>query len=131
MSLPPSVRHENTNNYTECSYTHHWDIGGCNTVQWQVVWPKIVEDARLILEAADVLVTGPVDDEMGQITPPLVDVNEGIALNGVADDSHDGFFVGPGDQSHFCKTLQKPYDLVVACILLRTYMLAPNHVRVQ
>lgn len=76
------------------------------------------------------LVSGP-GDETDEVTSPLIDVDKGIHLNGVADDSHEAFEVGPELHGAFCKTLQKPYDLVVACILLRMHMLAPRIVRVK
>ncbi|SPO01535.1 uncharacterized protein DNG_04208 [Cephalotrichum gorgonifer] len=99
-------------------YTHYWDTYGWDSLQWQMAWPKLIDDARLILAAADVLVSGP-DGGPDEITAPLTDVDKGILLNGVADDSHEPFRIGPSDRSAFCKTLQKPYDLVVASILLR------------
>ncbi|MBE3043989.1 hypothetical protein IMZ48_15750 [Candidatus Bathyarchaeota archaeon] len=76
------------------------------------------------------LVSGPPDDETGGVTPPTVDDKE-ISLNGVADDAHEDFSISRKTRSGFCKTLQKPYDLVVACILLRMYMNAPNNVKVS
>ncbi|PKS05431.1 hypothetical protein jhhlp_008807 [Lomentospora prolificans] len=111
-------------------YTHYFEVHGWKSVQWQICWPLLIQDARLILEAADVLVGGP-GNGAGEVTRPVVDIDEGIWINGVADDQHEDFVLGRKSRDGFCKTLMKPYDLVVACILLRAYMLAPVNVTVS
>lgn len=58
--------------------------------------------------------------------PPIVDVNEGIYINAVDDDPYEDFILNESEPGGFCKTGQRPYDRVVACVLLRAYRLAPN-----
>lgn len=97
---------------------------------WRVAWPALIESTRLILEAADVSVCRD-DEDKDELIPPTVDVEEGIYLNGIADDGHEPFILAPNHQDGFCKTMEKPYDVVVACIILRAYMLAPTNVEVR
>lgn len=129
MSIVISIVQRNSiTNFHTISYTHYFDVYGWGSIQWQVAWAKLIEDTRLILEAADVPVCGP-GSEDDNLTSPLVDVTKGIWINGVADDSHEPFVLG-AEHDGFCKTLMKPYDVIVASILLRTYMLCPNNVEV-
>jgi hypothetical protein len=100
------------------SYTHYYTIHGWNTLDWQLVWSQLLEDVRLILEASDVLLSG-LSNEETTITPPIVDKDEGIIFNGFADDCHETFVLSAKCPSGFVKTNRKPYDLAVACVLLR------------
>lgn len=53
-------------------------------------------------------------------------------LNGVGPEGHEPLLIGKhGTSSEFTKTARKPYDIVVTCILLRAWMLAPNCIEVQ
>ncbi|KAH8811262.1 heterokaryon incompatibility protein-domain-containing protein [Xylogone sp. PMI_703] len=101
-------------------YSHYFTVCGWDTDEWQMIWPKLVQDVRLVLEAVDVL-----------IDRSIVDTNKGIYFNGVADEGHETFFLGQSSQKGSIKTLRKPYDLVVACVLLRAYLLAPNNFRLR
>lgn len=94
---------------------------------WQTGWAKLIEEVPLILEAADVLVCGPSNN--GQDLPPTANIEEGIYINGVASDGHEAFRLSYGQRSqhNFVKTLMKPYDTAISCILLRAYLLAPNN----
>ncbi|KAK0631041.1 heterokaryon incompatibility protein-domain-containing protein [Bombardia bombarda] len=81
------------------------------------------------MEAADVMLRGPmIEDDKSVHTPVVVDVDQGIEFNGVGDDSHELFVLSEYKHHEFVKTLQKPYDTPVACILLRAYHLAPDNV---
>jgi hypothetical protein len=108
------------------SYTHYYTVHGWDMLEWQQAWPQLLDDTRLILEASDILLSGPTEDN-APITAPIVDEKEGIFINGVADDSHEPFIL-PGHG--FVKTVRKPYDLVVACVLLRAFRLAPSCIEV-
>ncbi|EFQ87815.1 hypothetical protein P3342_012365 [Pyrenophora teres f. teres] len=58
--------------------------------------------------------------------PPIIHVTNGIYLNGADGDDHEDFVFHYELGSHlneFCKTVRKPYDLVVTTILLRASML--------
>ena len=46
---------------------------------WKEIWPTLVSDVRVILEAADV----DIGDRNGKPVPPLVDEQDGIRLNGI------------------------------------------------
>jgi hypothetical protein len=85
----------------------------------------------MILEAADVLVTGPSKD-YSQLTPPIADLTDGIWFNGLAEDGHEPLSIRRKERPRcFVKTARKPYDLAVACVLLRAYMLAPSVVELR
>lgn len=85
----------------------------------------------MILEAADVPVRGPWVDS-SQITPPLVDDVEGIFFNGIAADGHEPLRISRKEKRKcFVKTARKPYDIAVACTLLRAYLLAPSLLELQ
>jgi hypothetical protein len=114
------------------SYTHHYAIRNWNSEEWQSIWPQLIEDTNLILEASDVPVCGPfVDNQPGVLQPPMVSFEKGIKLNGVWDDANDPFILSAEPHHGWCKTNEKPYDLAVACILLRAYMLAKDQVYVK
>lgn len=93
----------------------------------------MIEDTRLIIEASDVLICGESswDAEDKVIPAPIVDSDKGIYINGVANDGHEPLVLDKHDNDGFCKTLQKPYNDVVACVLLRASVLAPDVFRVQ
>lgn len=84
----------------------------------------------MILEAADILVTGPLDDD-SRLTPAVADSIRGIWFNGVAEDEHEPFLLSREVQKESCKTYRKPYDVAVACVLLRAYLLAPGIVELR
>ena len=46
---------------------------------WKEIWPTLVSDVRVILEAADV----DIGDGNDEPEPPLVDERDGIRLNGI------------------------------------------------
>lgn len=84
----------------------------------------------MILEAADVLVTGPLNDD-SRLTPPVADPVRGIWFNGVAEDAHEPFRLSQEVQKDWCKTARKPYDIAAACVLLRAYLLSPSSVKLR
>jgi hypothetical protein len=118
------------------SYTHYYEIkGGWQTPEWQEAWPKLIQDASLILKATDAPITGnpsgEVDYKLNKeiVEPPIVDIKNGIQFNGVEGDACEPFILNEEicqDEMVFCKTRRLRYDTPVACILLRAYMLAPN-----
>jgi hypothetical protein len=66
-------------------------------------------------------------EEGGDIpNPPTVDIDEGICINGVEGNSYEDFILKESEPVGFCKTGRRAYDLVVTCVLLRAYRLAPN-----
>ncbi|PYH88936.1 hypothetical protein BO71DRAFT_390651 [Aspergillus ellipticus CBS 707.79] len=107
-------------------YTHYYHIRDPHHPEWHSAWPRIVHDARRILDMVAVPLSGPT--EYSDIVTPVQLSEDGIYLNGVDKASHEPMRltrtapVGFG----FVKTALKPYDLVVAAILLRAAMLAPT-----
>ncbi|KAI8931216.1 hypothetical protein NX059_011565 [Plenodomus lindquistii] len=102
------------------SYTHYW-----NSIIWGAKWPQFLEDAKLIAAEAGVPLshTGASDD------PPVFD-EQRIFFNGSPGDDFETFELysaGYGGRG-FCKTGRRPYDVVVAAILLRAFMVARMHV---
>lgn len=112
-----------------CSYTHYWSIVDWDSPEWQKAWPQLIKDVPLVIDAAGIEISGPTEDEE-IVTPPRIDLKEGIWLNGVSDDAHEPIVIKDGKWT-FCKTARKPYDVVVITILLRAAMLAPNQFEVR
>jgi len=92
-------------------YTHYWR-------GWVTFSESFIEDVQTIITHSGVSIC----DWDGENSKPVVDDSE-IRLNG--DDSedegsHESFHLYPGvNHRTFCKTARKPYDVVVATILLR------------
>lgn len=118
-------------------YSVYWGLHDWHG-EWQETWPQLIEDAKLIIEAADVLVCGPTPeqfprhylnkqvDEDIDFYPPICEIEDGIWLNGLAEDGHEAFILRRSHRDDSCKTLFKPYDTIVGCILLRAYQLQPD-----
>lgn len=111
-------------------YTHYYSVLDAHTAEWQAAWPKLIEEVPLIIEAADAHICGPTENGE-DLAPPIANVDDGIAFNGVADDSHETFHLSREAQYYFVKTLQKPYDTAVACVLLRAHLLCPNNFKLS
>ena len=114
---------------TQDSYTHYYEVLDWHSVEWQTAWPQLIQDVHLILEAADVLVQGPLDAG-NELLSPVVDVKDGICFNGVANDRHEDFRLSELWDDFSVKTLQKPYDVAVSCVLIRAHVLAPNQIQI-
>ncbi|KAJ6019690.1 hypothetical protein N7522_001757 [Penicillium canescens] len=110
-------------------YTHYYNVNNWDSPEWRAAWRQLIEDVPEIIQEAGVPLTGMYTPE-DIITPVLVDLERGIGLNGIGDDGHETFrLCKPGEWS-FCKTARKPYDIVVSCIILRAWKLAPLHIGV-
>ena len=99
-------------------YTHYFSIE--EPTLWEAAWPQLIEDANLIIELANI----PLEQRNDHSNPSI---ERGIWINDVQDDAHEPFILskfGSADETGFCKTARKPYDLVVSAILMRTKMLA-------
>lgn len=91
-------------------YTHYWRHGDIAPEDWAA----LVADADRIVEAAEV----PVNHNIS---------TKEIWLNGASPDSFESFALRPEATGFsFCKTEQRPYDLVVATILLRAHAIIPG-----
>ncbi|GIJ98457.1 hypothetical protein Aspvir_000574 [Aspergillus viridinutans] len=106
-------------------YTHYYTVENTSSPEWKAAWPQLVEDAQKIVDNSSVPIGGPDFDEPG---PPVIDVHQGIHLNGVGDDGYESLCLDRHGNAgfSFVKTAYRPYDEVVACILLRAAVLAPN-----
>lgn len=91
-------------------YTHYWR-------GWVTLSDSFITDVQAIIEQSGVTIAG----WDGEGEPTLT--NEEIRLNGsvVGDNDHETFLLinGVNRSTSFCKTAHKPYDIVVAAILLR------------
>lgn len=112
---------------TSNSYTHYWGVRDWESPKWQEAWAQLIKDVPKIIEETKVKLSGPTDDE-DVVTPVVVDIEEGIYLNGAQDGAYEPFIISKKDTGsfNFCKTARRPYDAVVTCILLRAWMLAPD-----
>lgn len=111
---------------TRDSYTHYYAILGWDTPEWQKAWTQLIQDVPNIIKEARVPLSGPTEDE-DKITPVVIDSEQGIDLNGVRGNAHEPFILRKPGAWTFCKTAQKPYDVVVTSILLRIWILAPKN----
>ncbi|ODM18595.1 hypothetical protein SI65_05212 [Aspergillus cristatus] len=125
-------------------YTHYYNIQNWDSPEWTRAWPQLIHDVPSIISAANIplqredptLTTTPADaedttDEEIPPQPPLVDINKGIKLNGAEDQGFEDLILARGSPKWFVKTNRRPYDKVVACVLLRAYMLAPGQFRLR
>ncbi|KAM7202261.1 Heterokaryon incompatibility protein (HET) domain containing protein [Rhypophila sp. PSN 637] len=94
-------------------------------------WPQLVQDARLIIEAAGIDLTGNWNPR-DELIPPIVNLDQ-VCFNGLAEDGHDPFIFGPNPTTpsgepvdvpvESVKTNRKPYNLPIATFLLRAHYL--------
>lgn len=103
-------------------YTHYWKIRG--TIDPEN-WANIVDDAKKLVEKSPVKIVYEYD------TTDAPQVNDSaIHLNGQGDDGHETFCLMPGmTDFEFCKTANKPYDLIV-CAILAVAASHTNYIRV-
>lgn len=116
---------------TNNSYTHYYKVEDWSSPEWQTAWPQLIQDTSTIIDAVpDIPLSGPcsVTFEEGRDipNPPIVDIDDGICINGVEEESYEDFILKESEPRGFCKTGRRAYDLVVTCVLLRAYRLAPN-----
>ncbi|KAH1498859.1 hypothetical protein KXV92_003254 [Aspergillus fumigatus] len=128
LSLSPLTTYSETHRRWDI-YTHYYTVDNTSSREWQTAWPQLVEDAQKNIDSASIPIGGP-DFDAG---PPIIDVKQGIHLNGVGDDGHEPLCLDRHGNAgfSFIKTARKPYDEVVACILLRAAVLAPTCVRLS
>ncbi|PCG91603.1 Hypothetical protein PENO1_092960 [Penicillium occitanis (nom. inval.)] len=112
-------------------YTHYYKVKDWSAPEWQTAWPQLIQDTSTIIDAVPAIpLSGPASvtfEEGGDIpNPPTVDIDEGICINGVEGNSYEDFILKESEPMGFCKTGRRAYDLVVTCVLLRAYRLAPN-----
>ena len=86
-------------------YTHYFENNSINKKSWSA----FIEDVQAIIKQAP-----------SEIALDVVINDKDISINGVDDDSHETLYINRDTTSdfEFCKTARKPYDLVVAAILV-------------
>ncbi len=92
-------------------YTHYWTFGAFIE---EKAHKKALQDCRKVIKASPV----PLGNWEGTGKPKLQD---GFNFNGVGADAHENLMMGkePNRENWFCKTAQKPYDIVVvACLCI-------------
>jgi hypothetical protein len=106
-------------------YTHYWYQKGNVAPE---VWGKITEAVEKIIAATPKV---EIKREYNSISPPLINKQE-ITFNGIGDLGHETFWLtreqqptpqwqttpNPLGTFSFCKTANKPYDLLVCATLL-------------
>lgn len=122
------------------SYTHYHGVRNAKSREWKKAWKQLIQDIPLIIERAGIPLQGPppspappmqsADSEQRHnilpVSPPLIDLKKGIYINGVEPNSCDPLCLHPDGTSWSVKTASKPYDIVVSCVLLRAFLLAPH-----
>jgi hypothetical protein len=103
-------------------YTHYVKSAGVDAE----LWAKFLGDVRKVVLAANV----PIQEESDNPNSPVLDDKE-IRFNGVEDAGHETFCLTRHGGDMFCKTAQKPYDLVVCSILIAAKARFPNGIRVR
>lgn len=97
-------------------YTHYWIY---NDPQPEGIQKALTNIRAIILDQMAIL-AGP--DGEGK---PEMDEN-GICFNGIGDDGCEAFYVDrePENGFNFCKTYERPYDVVVtACLIVLQHFL--------
>lgn len=100
-------------------YTHYWRLAKIS--QHSTRFEACAKDMRKIIEAAPQLgitLCGPSGDASMPVEFETDDEGRPfIAINGKGADSHESFHWPPTEDFDFCKTAEKPYDvIVVACL---------------
>jgi hypothetical protein len=94
-------------------YTHSWEGPvNCSVPRWE----KLQEDLQKVMAARGI----PLADGSGDRgTVPRVRGRE-ICFNGVGAQAHETFAISHGQNREFgfCKTAQKPYDIIVVAALV-------------
>lgn len=114
-------------------YTHYWTMTRNLSAD---AWAEVSTDIAEILKYVEHTFGLPLGDGSGDAhTRPLLD-SKGIDFNGLGDDSHESFVIGPKRVktwehgtlgSNFCKTAHKPYDIAVtACLCYLDSCLEPR-----
>ncbi len=97
-------------------YTHYWSNKGAMS---DSEWEAITDAARQIIGRARSAYFITLAFESDEPTRKPVVSKTAIRFNGIGDDGHETFCIGPdGTEFEFCKTAQKDYDPVVVAILI-------------
>jgi len=105
-------------------YTHYWEVKKSLS---QTEWDKFYIGVNKILEKNGV----PIQYEYDNPKPPQIDDNI-VRFNGVGDEGHETFYFEKEKTGfNFCKTAQKPYDIVVVACLIYAKICFGNKIRIS
>ncbi|KAH6665441.1 heterokaryon incompatibility protein-domain-containing protein [Halenospora varia] len=128
-------------------YSQLWEIK--SRKRWLEVWPKLVADTRMIVDAADIDLTSDRIWDMNEVEreyggseeavqrllyppAPIIDEQKGIIFNGIQSDGCEPFILQKDPEPRYehieelggsCKTNRRPYDTVVCAVLIRAKQL--------
>ncbi len=102
-------------------YTHYWETRKRPTSKQ---WDKIQKAVASLLNSDNIM--GLVQYESDKATPPIVSA-EVIRFNGIDEKGHETFYLDREPTGfEFCKTAEKPYDIVVTAVLVIVEGYAPD-----
>lgn len=107
-------------------YTHHWTTHRDLT---ENEWEHITSEVWTLLEhhlPPGLCLT----KQYGTQEAPQVDENR-IQFNGCGEFGHESFILDRAQHDDFCKTARKPYDLVVAAVLIVVAGIAEDAITVR
>lgn len=105
-------------------YTHYWEVKKSLS---QTEWDKFYIGVNKILEKNGV----PIQYEYDNPKPPQIDDNI-VRFNGVGDEGHETFYFEKEKTGfNFCKTAQKPYDIVVVACLIYAKICFGDKIRIS
>ena len=93
-------------------YTHYWTLKCSSSEENKKKFKKAVTLLKKCLKEVQVPLAG------GNGTGKPVFKDNYICFNGVGEDSYETCYIGFDDGFNFCKTVRKPYDVVVCLALL-------------
>lgn len=102
-------------------YSHYFtQTQDCQPEQWIA----LCEAARKVIARNTDLVSL----EYDEVDKPAEVSDDQIRFNGKGDDGHETFLLGRNSDRgfQFCKTAQKPYDVVVVAVLCLAHELCPG-----
>jgi len=105
-------------------YTHHWTITKRPTKKQ---WDAIMVEVSKLMETKTAFKL--IRYESDRATPPRLDA-EAIRFNGRGENGHETFYLDRDKSREFCKTVRKPYDVLVTAVLTIVHHFAPDCINV-
>lgn len=97
-------------------YTHYFKMLDNATPE---MYKAFSDEAHEILRTAEINKGIQLADGMGEELTAWQADDERVMFNGFGDDAHETFLWTPNSTGfNFCKTAQKPYDVVVVAVLI-------------
>ena len=100
-------------------YTHYFSVTDKATPE---MYKAFSDEAHEILRTAEINKGIQLANGMGDELSAWQADDEAVRFNGFGDDAHETFVVTPDAVGfNFCKTNEKPYDVVVVAVLIAMY----------